>query len=302
MAFNHEYGHGVQNELGMTALMYAVKDNSLFSIADEIIKTNGKHLNIGDNNGNTALFHAAHNHETFNNILKYKDYFDVNHLNNRNENLILFCARNKRIVLKEYIGTFETLTKFNCKDPNITNTLGKTAAMYLAEFNKFKELKEFMKYYNIDPNYRSQYGNTLVSAFVQGYKNYSMERIRDKGFGLNKDPYKRYAFILKYLVEIGCNFNVPVDESGNNIITILKKLKDNISSQYLLEKGCFDYLVENQKDSSYEKYYIDESDPVIAENNKSVQLWLREVYYPEGTINTHIVGVLLHGHNANSFF
>jgi len=291
-----DINYGVQDESGKTALMYAVKFSQLFFVADKIIKTNGKHINIGDNNGNTALFYAVENWETLKNIYKYKEYFDVNHLNNKNENLITFSARNRRI---KHIQYFETLTKFGCKDGNLTNTLGKTAAMYLAENGRYKELRELIKHYNIDPNYVNEYGNCLVSCFVKGYREYFTERILDKeGFGYNLERFKSYAIVLRDLVESHCNFNVKIDETGDNIIAILSKLRDETSSQYLLEKECVEFLVEKP----YEKYYVDDSDPIVAENLKSVKMWLNEVYHPEGTINSHVLGVLLNGHNVNSPF
>ena len=55
---------GAQDENGMTALMHAVKNDNYLNdkfykkLVKTIIKTNGKHIQFTDNEGNTALFHA----------------------------------------------------------------------------------------------------------------------------------------------------------------------------------------------------------------------------------------------------
>ncbi|ORX86819.1 ankyrin [Anaeromyces robustus] len=288
--------YGAKDELGMTALMYAVRHSNLEFVVEKIMSTNGKHINLVNNKGNNALFFASLNEKNLKRFIKYKDSFDPNHLNNNNENIILFICRFGDIISEEHVLLMNQL---NCSYPNITNDDGLTAAMYLVKRGKFQQIKSIVEHYNIDPNYKNKFNNTLVSVYIQEYYTQFQKCIGEtEGFGLNIRTIKRLAHILRNLVDIGCDFHIPVDEDGNSVTTILSKMKDEITIQYLLEKNCVDYAVDNKLDQNNNKYNeIDITNPVIKTNFESVNKWLKEVYYPSGTLNTEIAGILLHGHN-----
>jgi len=100
---------GAQDELGRTALMYAVRSTSMDYIVKKIMKTKGKHILAVDNKGNNALFFATENMLTFREFLKYKENYDFNYKNNDGENAIMFSCKYGKITQEEY---FEYLCKY----------------------------------------------------------------------------------------------------------------------------------------------------------------------------------------------
>jgi len=280
--------YGVKDELGMTALMYAVKSVKLDFAVKKMM--NGKHIYLLDNDGNNVLFHATENFFTLEKFVKYKDVYDGNHLNNNNENLLLHCSKNKRITSLDYLVK---LNEFNCSEPNLTDNEGKTAAMYLVERGRYKEIQSYVNYYKIDPNYVSKFGHSLVSVLIQRYYLFYTNRIVEKeGFGLNLKGFKRYALTFEALKKMGCNFNIPVDEDGTTVDMILSKLHDELLFGYLFIDS--DYIINVKTDNKKYKE-IDLSDPIIKNNHKSIQMWLREALNPEGTINTQRAGLIMLG-------
>jgi len=284
--------YGVQDELGMTALMYAVKPVKLHFAVKKMMS--GKHIYLLDNNGNNVLFHSADNFFTLEKFLKYKDVYDGNHLNNDNENILSYCSRNRKITNIEFL---KMLGEFHCTEPNITNREGKTAAMYLTEYIRYKELDYFVKNYKIDPNAVNKFGNSLVSVLSKKYYQYISKIIQEdkEGFGTYLIGVKRYVLTFRTLADLGCNFNIPIDENGNTVAMVLSKLHDVHISSYLLDKGCMEYLVENKtnKDNTYLE--INENNPVVNKNHKSISKWTKEAICPSGTLNTETLGLIMLG-------
>ncbi|OUM66890.1 hypothetical protein PIROE2DRAFT_5751, partial [Piromyces sp. E2] len=220
--------YGVQDEFGATALMYAAKCSILDFAIKEIMDTNGKHIHLVDKEGNSVIFYAAENYITFSEIIKYKDKFDFNALNNRNENLILYCSRNRKISSARAIDFLNLLYKYNNNGINFENDNGKTAAMYLAEGFRYRELYYFVKKFKVDPNFKSKLGNTLTSVFIKKYYQIYMNRIIEKeGFCLNNQLFKKAIATLDCLCNIGCDVNVPIDEDGTTMLMICSKLHDD---------------------------------------------------------------------------
>ncbi|OUM57482.1 hypothetical protein PIROE2DRAFT_17522 [Piromyces sp. E2] len=279
-----DINYGVKDDYGMTALMYAVKKPHLFGVVKEIMNTNGKHIQLCDNNGNNALFYATEEDETLNNFLEYKDIFDPNHLNNDNENIILYCCRYGKMKGEKYL---DILNKYDCQEPNITNSKGKTAAMYLAEQGKYKELVLFLEENGIHPNYKNTFRNSIISVFIKAYYKFYISKAEKipssdmDGFGLNIKEYKNYAHTLEALVSLGCDFTIPIDSNNNTVGSILSKMKDEVSIQYLLENGCIEYSLENKNDNDQDYRRIDESNPIVKKHLKEIKKWMKEVYYFE---------------------
>jgi len=281
--------YGVQDEKGMTALMYAVKFVKLDFAIEKMM--HGKHTNLLDKNGNSVLFHAAENFFSLEKFVQYKDLFNPNHLNNDNENFLLYCSRYGKITSPEFLAL---LSKFDCDAPNITNSKGKTATMYLLEHGRYKEIPGFVKQYNIDPNYVNKFGNSLVSILIKKYYNFYMKTVGVKeGFGLNMNDFKRYALSFITLADLGCDFKIPVDEDGTSVTMILAKLHDEITPKYLLNRGCVDYLVNEKTGNNYQE--VDETNPLIKKNVKTINMWLKETLDPKGTINTRLAGLVMYG-------
>ena len=267
---------GVQDELGRTALMYAVKFTSMDYIIKKIMKTKGKHIMAIDNKGNNALFFATENMLTFRELLKYKKYYDFYYKNNDRENALMFSCRYGKITTVEY---FVYLCKYMDVDPEYTNTEGKTVPMYLAEHFRYRELRWMFKNYNINPNFKSNLGHTLFSCLVKKYyKTYTKVITETKGFGYYYDFFKSALGTFVALVELGCNIKEPIDKDGTKATEILLKLKDVITYGYLVSNGAeeINCLIEDKNNPDDKYPGVDITDLTIQKNIKASQKWLEE--------------------------
>jgi len=218
----------IQDENGVTALMYAAERTVLDFAVDKLIK-GGANINMVDNNGNNVLFHATSSPDNLKKLLKTK--IDRKQLNSDGENLLIYSCRHDKN------RAFELLNKEKSFDPNQANCVGKTAAMYLVENGRFREVKSFVKENKIDPNYRNKFGNSLVSVYVQKFYQQYIGNVGETDY-TSKYNYvvtKNYALTLLTLIDLGCDFNVPVDEDGNTAIIVFLLIKDYITAKYLLD-------------------------------------------------------------------
>jgi len=246
--------YDVQAESGATALMESAFRPTLYSVFEKLLKSNVD-VNIVDNNGNNALFYATKNAKCLKTLLK-KTTIDVNHLNKDNDSVLTYCCKMDRV------GTLDILINQKSLDPNHADSNGKTAAMYLVENTQHNILKPFVLNNHIDPNYKNKYGQTLVSCFVNKYYqhcNGELEHIQLS----NRSGYlrnKRYAYTLATLIDLKCDFNVPVDDDGNTPIMVFLMMKDYVSCQYLLERcgNLIDLSKKNYNDinASYLSLFI----------------------------------------------
>jgi len=227
----------LQDNEGKTALMHASEHYQLLFAVDKLIEGSNDHIHLTDNNGNTALFYG--NKEAFIKMLKAK--FDINHINNDNENIFLnFCKMDK-------FKSFNLLLDLDI-DFNLVNNVGKTGAMYLVEHNRFIQLKELITRKHIDVNYKNKFGDTLVSIFISNYyKNYS-NYIGNFVIESNYSLYKNAALTLKSLVKAGCDLNVIIDDDGNTPIIFFLLTEDYVSASYILNKCDIDLSIKNKFD------------------------------------------------------
>jgi len=289
--------YGVQDDSGKTALMYAMQTEDLSFVVKEIMSTNGKHIQLLDNNGNNALFYATETINTLDKYQKYAEMFNPNHLNNDNENIILYsCRYNNMKISVDYL---KKIMKYNCTEPNVMNREGMTALMYLVDHcyvNGVPDIiKAFIKEFNIDPNEKNKFGNSLLSVFIDSYyRFYSKCIVETKGFPLNMAYFKRYAMTLQILIKRGCK---PTPEELETIAVVLNKLKDTTTSKYLLDKNYVEMLVDKSSEKSKKYVEIDTSNPEVEKNVKMTQKWLNEVYFTDGMINTGTWGALLWGYS-----
>jgi len=265
--FTMKINYAVQDEEGMTALMYAVKHVSLEFAVEKILKSKGEHIYLVDNEGNNVLFHATQSPEILKKLLKSKFKFDIKQLNNNNESLLLYCSRYDRM------KSFEILNKYRSFDPYLTNKDGKTTAMYLVKNGRFAEIKSFVKGRNIDPNFKNKSGESLVSIFIKSYYKHYIGDDKETDFSsiCNTIITKNYANTLRSLIDLKCNFNVSIDEKGNTPIMALCMMGDDNTSQYLIDKGIVDLSIENSYEEnalnySYNFYPMVEKNIPIAQN------------------------------------
>jgi len=287
MNINYE----VQDEFEMTALLHAVEHNSLDFAVKKMIKKNKKLVNHVDSNKNNILFHAIYAPEILKSLLKEKMDIDINHLNNENENLLIYSCRNNKM------SSFEILNKYKSFDPNLKNCLGKTAAMYLVENARFNEIKTFVKKNNIDPNYRNKFGDSLVSVFIKKYYQHYIGDIGETEFTSNYNYViiKNYALTLKSLIDLKCDFNVPVDDDGNTIIKVLYMMEDNITSKYLIDHANINLPLKSENNLSNNKY------PINKNYAQTAQKWVLEIFYPNKVKDVALLGNSHRNTNPESF-
>lgn len=238
MNINYE----IKDELGMTALMHAVEHTSLLFAVEKMMKAGGDHIHFTDINGNNVLFHATNSPDILKKLLKSK--IDINHKNINNESLLLYCSRYDKI------RSFEILCKskiFKVFDVNLCNYEGKTTAMYLVENARFREVKPFVKNNNINPNYKNKFGDTLVSIYVKKFYQQYIGNIGEADYTskFNYVVTKNYALTLMSLVDLKCDFNIPVDDDGNTPIMVFLMMKDYVTSKYLLDNCNIDLSIKN---------------------------------------------------------
>jgi len=246
--------YNYQDEYGRNALMYVAERASLGFALEKIMKSNID-MNKVDRDGNNALFYATNCPENLKKLLKSK--INKYRTNNYGESLLLYCSRYDKI------RSFELLRKDKNFDPYIYNCVGKTAAMYLVENARFKELKSYVKSNKIDPNYVNKFGQSLLSTFVEKYYQQYIGNIGEISFTskLNYVNTKNYAYTLLALIDLKCNFNIPVDEHGNTPIMIFLMMKDYITTKYLLDHCVIDLSIKNKNgaNASFLSLFIDES-------------------------------------------
>ncbi|ORX48908.1 ankyrin [Piromyces finnis] len=217
----------VQDDNGRTALMYAAQHYSLLFAVEKMIKGNRKFIHLTDNYGNNALFYSSTNKNMFGVMIKTD--IDIHHVNKDNENILLYSCKN------DAYRCFSSILKLKL-NVNLVNSSGKTAAMYLAENKRYFQLRDLYKKYKFDVNYRSKFGESLVSVFIKKYYNdysYSADPFFTEG---NYLAYKNYALTLMELVDLKCDFNVTIDEDGNTPIIYFLLTEDYTSANYLLSK------------------------------------------------------------------
>jgi len=226
----------IQDEYGRTALMYAAQHYSLLFAVESMIKSNGKFIHLADINGNTALFYGVTNINIIEKMLKAP--FDFSHINNDNENILLYNCK------KDAYKSFSKILKLNL-DPNLVNNVGKTAAMYLVEHGRYFQLKELISKYHININFKNKFGETLVSVLIKKY--HSDYNNFDENFYTESNylKFKNYACTLVELVKLGCDFNIVIDEDGNTPILYFLLAEEYVCANYILHNCYIDITYKN---------------------------------------------------------
>jgi len=298
----------LQDESGMTALMHAAEHGSLDFAVEKMIKGDGKHVHLVDNNGNNVLFHATQCPDILKKLLKSKVKFDLTKVNNDNEHLLLYSSRYNKM------RAFEILNKNSSFDPNLCNCVGKTTAMYLVENARFSEIKPYVKSNKIDPNYKNKFGDSLVSVLIKAYYQHYTGKIGDADFtsSYNYLIIKNYANTIRSLIDLKCNFNVPIDDEGNTPIIVLNMMHDEITSKYLIDKGIVDLSIENKYGENALNFKGNKY-PIVEEYAPIAQNWVCEIFYPNKVKdiplckNTHrkddptSFGSVMHKYNTGGF-
>ena len=219
------------DKYGMNALMYAAKSPALFFVVQHFIDTNNeKVLNHIDNNGETVLFHSLFNYKAL--VALIKTSIDVNHQNNRQETLLVYCSKheNARIAIQFFSGHPQL-------DPNILDEEGMTAPLYLIENSSHRQL-DLLK--NIDMNYRCEKTNDNVMSLL-------FKKLYDTRNNTSFLYLTLYLKMFKNFNEKKVDLNVPIDEDGNIPLMYFIMIHDKVSIYYLVtEYSNLDINVKNR--------------------------------------------------------
>jgi len=115
----------VQDEDGMTALMYAVKNYYSLNFVVKQLITNEKCLHATDKNGDNVLYHALCDNNAILELIKTD--INVNYICSSGEPLFMYCCKN------DIFTPISALTSSEKLNVNIVDEEGKTPAMILAE-------------------------------------------------------------------------------------------------------------------------------------------------------------------------
>jgi len=209
----------VQDENGMSALMYAAKHSYNFVIKPFIF--NSRCINLEDNKGENVLFYCIRNPEfivedyvtnnRFQNDLILNSDIDINHTNHNGESILIYCIKNNII---------EPISKFlfhNTKiDVNIADNDGKTAAMYLTEKGLCPELLELHRK-DCNYDYTNMNGESAMSILINKLYTETKNSLI---------PYGNYIRIMSTFVSYQCDFNFGIDNDENTPFMIMLSMND----------------------------------------------------------------------------
>jgi len=229
----------IQDKNGMTALMHAVKNAKPQSVISKH-SYDFKCLNIEDYNGNNVLFYAIGKPVT---IIRELMKADVNHINHDGETVLLYCCKNKLYDSIKMINE-----SFHGIDLNITDNTGKTAMMYIAEYQKALVFTYFNIYQRRTAfNYVTDQGESVLSVLLKNmYGN------------LDHPKFTRdYVDVIVSLIKGDADFNVVVDEDGNTALMVFLLAGDYETFYYVTSYTRYvDFAKKNKHGESVTSLFL----------------------------------------------
>jgi len=207
----------VQDCNGMTALMYAAKNEKLFFLVEKLLNNNDASIKIEDKNGETALFYSIYNMDSLDKFTSCKSV-NINHLNKNHENVLLYCCK------YDILKPLKILCFLNI-DANVVNNDCKTAAMYLVENGRYHEF-QILAGGNTDLEYKNEKGETVLNILIK--------KINEQNNTKDPNTISPFMKILMILVQMDCNFNVSIDDQGNTPLMFFIMIRDFNSINYIM--------------------------------------------------------------------
>jgi len=220
----------IQDDDGMTALMYAVKNSKLMFVVKYILENGRRSIHLLDKNGENALFHSLGQIEILNELLRTE--IDVNHKNNNMENVLIYCCKNDIFEPIQYLTVRKDI------DVNDIDGEERTAAMYLTEKARNSEIRTLNKR-DCNYNYKNKKNESVMSILI--HKLYEPKEQRQYGL------ISKYISILTIMVHFNCSFNVTIDEDENTAIMAFIIVNDIYTLYYVLNYSRnFDLSIKNK--------------------------------------------------------
>jgi len=273
----------VQDDQGMTALMYASKSPQLLFALNVLLKNNEDDFySLIDENGENAFFHAVHNLEGFDLLLKSKMVKVVNQLNSNGDSVLTYCCR---------CGIYEPVLSLIVNanvDPNIFNNEEKTAIMYLVENGRYQELT-YIKKWKTNFEYRNSRNESVLSILIRQYYKYYQEK--------DAKMLQNYIKVIKVLIEKECSFNHVIDEEGNTAFMFFLWIRDWITIVYLLLKHKnLDFQKKNKNgiNASLLCLMLQETEAQLITNSSLMDLYLNRIDFDTDTIYPHSNNLLIY--------
>lgn len=227
----------IQNEEGLSALMYASKNPSLCFVV-EYFSSDNSCLNLVDNNNENALFYALRNKDALNILIKTN--INVNQVNKNGDTPLLYCCKN------DIFDSINILLNRMDIDVNIADNEEKTAAMYLGTKARKIEFVSLNRR-NCDYNFKNSKNESVISSIINSM--YSPVEV----YGY----FNIYIRILITLIHFGCNFNIPVDEAGNTPVMVYIIVRDCYMLLYTLKYcGNIDLSMKNKYGENASSLFI----------------------------------------------
>lgn len=223
------------------ALMLASLYWKLSPVVDNLLEQDLAQLNMMDEDGNTALFYSIKVKDNFEKLIKFKT--NINYRNHNGDTIFTHICKNNKIKLLHSLFSYYTDV-----DLSVINKEGRTAAMYLAYFYNFPELRllclrnPFTVKPNLNLHHVNKNGETIVNIIIHKY----IESFTEDDIPYMYTPYgfdpvnsgvrdcKNYARTINTLIDIGCDFNCPIDNDGNTPLMYFMMVKDYVSAYNLL--------------------------------------------------------------------
>ena len=195
----------VQDKMGRSALMYAVKRDLLLNVVDKYGK-DYQCIMLEDHEGNNALYYAIGNRYALSHLL---EKVDINHLNHHHETVLMYCCK------KDVSDAIKPLLDCKEVDINIPDQVGKTVPMVLIENLRFNEL-EYLGDKKCNFNIIYENSEKILSTLIQQMyrKNQPLE------------AYTTFAKKIIYLTRTHIDFNVVVDENRNTALMVFLLARD----------------------------------------------------------------------------
>jgi len=252
----------VSDSNGMISLMYAAKQKHLYFFVEYLVKGEGNEelVNIVDNNGENALFHAINVPEIFELLLKTK--IDVNHRNNDKETVLYLSLRN------ELSSNLEHLFLHPDVDLRIADKAGKTPIMEVLEQENYavvvkvlRKLRERARKspgsVKLDINYRSEVSNeSIMSILIKMYFQMCCRNNYRESIPGKMDLITALGYILGLVISYpGFDINMPIDEIDNTPIMFFLMIGDFVAANFIFS-CCKDVDLgkKNKNGINYTKY------------------------------------------------
>jgi len=233
---NMEINPFIADKNGMTSLMHAAKEQSLFFVVEYLVKYNEDLINIKDNNGKNVLFHATDNSVAYNYLLK----FNISNEEKTTFDLVL----EKLYDNKKSLDVIKILDNI---DFNVTDQEGNTILMHILKNEKYdlcidilkelrKEAKTSSKLAEFNINYRNKLNNeSIFSIFIKKYYQMCCEKNYRQVVSEKRDLLTSLAIIFSLIISYpGFNINMTIDDEGNTPIMFFLMINDIVVINYIL--------------------------------------------------------------------